>query len=342
MRKVRAKAPLRLGLAGGGTDVSPYSDEFGGCVLNATINMYAYTTLTELSDDHCTFSALDLDIEERSSVTEIPACDQSNLALHRMTYLRVMKDFNAGICLPVAVKTYCDAPAGSGLGSSSTLVVSMLQAYKALLDLPLGEYDIARLAFQIEREDCGLSGGRQDQYAAAFGGFNFMEFAGDSVIVNPLRIRRHIVNELEASMLLFFTGKSRDSAKIIQDQKRALKSSATSRLEAMHEIKRSAVVSKELLLRGDIEGLAMEMKNSWLSKKATSNSISNEFLDEVESRAMEAGALSLKISGAGGGGFMIMFVEPEHRVKVEHKLSDLNGRFVPFQFSDHGVMTWTI
>jgi D-glycero-alpha-D-manno-heptose-7-phosphate kinase len=342
MKKVRAKAPLRLGLAGGGTDVPPYCEEFGGCVLNATINMFAHTSITGIKGGQCIFRALDLGVEEKFHIDEVQASASETLVLHRATYLRIMTDFNNGECLPVLVSTHCDAPAGSGLGSSSTLVVSMLQAYKVLLDLPLGEYDIAKLAFQIERKDCGLSGGSQDQYAAAFGGFNFMEFVNGSVIVNPLRIRRHTVNELEASMLLFFTGTSRDSAKIIQDQKRALKSKAKSRLEAMHEIKRSALVSKELLLKGDIEGLASELKRSWLSKKATSNSISNQFLDEIEARAMKAGALSLKISGAGGGGFMFMFVEPERRIEIVNKLADLNGQFVPFQFTDNGVMTWTI
>lgn len=222
--KVRSKAPLRLGLAGGGTDVSPYSDEFGGCVLNATINMYAHAFIDDdMAEGTAVFEAKDLGIIEEINTAQ-PVSIDGKLKLHRAVYKRIMNDYNDGIYLPLKITTWSDVPAGSGLGSSSTVVVSIIEGLKQLLSLPLGEYDVAQLAYDIERKDCELAGGKQDQYAATFGGFNFMEFfSNDRVVVNPLRIRKYIINELETSLLLYFTGVSRDSANIIEDQVASLK-----------------------------------------------------------------------------------------------------------------------
>lgn len=215
---IRSKAPLRLGLAGGGTDVSPFCDKYGGCVLNATINLYAYCTIIPTSDNKIIFNASDRgEIFESQSVSEIPIDDK--LKLHKGVYNRIVKDFNNGKPLSFQMTTYSDVPAGSGLGSSSTMVVALLKAYMEWLNLPLGEYDMAHLAYQIERIDLGLSGGKQDQYAATFGGLNFMEFyENGKVIVNPLRIKNWLKNELENSIFIYYLGVSRDSAKIIDEQ----------------------------------------------------------------------------------------------------------------------------
>ncbi len=340
---VRAKAPLRLGLAGGGTDVSPYSDLFGGYVLNAAINMYAHTSIEELPTGCPTvFIAKDM-----NQIDQIDPKDgvsiQGLLRLHRAVYKRVMEQFNDSIYLPLKVITFIDAPPGSGLGSSSTMVVSMLEAYKTLLSLPLGEYDVAHLAYEIERNDCSLSGGKQDQYAATFGGFNFMEFKeNDSVVINPLRIRRHIINEFEASLVLYYTGQSRDSDKIINDQIASIRDTESQSLAAMHDVKASALRTKDMLLRGDILGMANELRFAWEAKKATSKSIANPLIDELEAAIFDAGAISLKVSGAGGGGFMMIFVYPEQKLDVINALSNFGGQSHRFQFSAEGSMTWTI
>lgn len=341
--KIRSRAPLRLGIAGGGTDVSPYSDEFGGCVLNATINMYAHAFIDDTVDENkVIFEAKDLGVTETLSLgSEITL--GGTLMLHRAVYKRVMEQFNGGKYIPLKLTTQSDAPPGSGLGSSSTMVVAMLEGFRQLLSLPLGEYDIAHLAYQIERLDCGLSGGKQDQYAATFGGFNFMEFyAGDRVIVNPLRMRRYIISELESSLILFFTGASRDSAKIIEDQINSLKQDDGAKLEAMHQVKRSAYKIKELLFKADIGGVASEFKFAWESKKATSSSISNAMINEIEQDILAAGALSMKVSGAGGGGFMMIFVEPENKLDVTNVLAKYDGRVHKFQFTNEGAYSWTI
>lgn len=340
---IRAKAPLRLGLAGGGTDVSPFSDTFGGCILNATINLYAYSFLEELNcKNYVEFYAKDLGLIDKFDLNnEIEI--KGPLKLHRAVYKRIMNDFNHGKYIPIRLFTQSDAPPGSGLGSSSTLVVSMIEAYKNLLNLPLGEYDIAHLAYEIERIDCNLKGGKQDQYAASFGGFNFLEFfSDDRVIVNPLSIKRSIINELESSIILYFTGISRHSDKIIKDQISSLSDSNKSSLDAMQIIKQSSYKMKDLLLRGDVRGLASELGASWLAKKNTSSSITNKSIDEIERSVLEAGALSLKVSGAGGGGFMMIFVKPEEKIDIIRSLEKFNGKIHNFQFSDQGSTSWTI
>lgn len=340
----RSKAPLRLGLAGGGTDVSPYSDQFGGCVLNATIDLYAYCTIETLAHTNVEFHAKDLGIHfEAPCVANYP--NSGPLSLHKAVYNRVIRDFCDGNSVPVRVTTHSDALPGSGLGSSSTMVVAMLAAFRELLNLPLGEYDLAHLAFEIERKDCALSGGKQDQYAATFGGFNFMEFySDDRVIVNPLRIRRNIENELQACLLLYFTGVSRSSAEIIDDQVNAVHSAASREMSiaAMHEVKRLAFEMKESLLKGEIDRVIEFVHRSWQAKKQMSNKISNSEIETVADAAMNAGARAVKIAGAGGGGFMMIFVEPSTRLDVEAKLRQFPGHCLKFNFTPSGVESWRV
>ncbi len=340
----RSKAPLRLGLAGGGTDVSPYSDHYGGCVLNATIDLYAYCTIETLDRDIVEFEAKDLDISFQAPSAPSYPNDQE-LALHKAVYNRIVSDFCDGRPLPVRITTHSDALPGSGLGSSSTMVVAMLAAFRELLNMPLGEYDLAHLAFEIERKDCALSGGKQDQYAATFGGFNFMEFyKDDRVIVNPLRIRRSIENELQASLLLYFTGVSRSSAEIIDDQVNAVHSVATreASISAMHEVKRLAYEMKESLLKGDIETVVDFFHRSWQAKKKMSTKISNPNIEAVADAALNAGARAVKIAGAGGGGFMMIFVKPSNRLDVESALRKLPGNCLKFNFTQNGVESWRV
>jgi len=188
--KIRARAPLRLGLAGGGTDLSPYCDQFGGAVLNVTIDRYAFATCTPRDDGRIVFDADDLGLSE----DWLPGQEASGqLKLHQAVYSRMIREFGSGQPIPVTLRSTVDAPAGSGLGSSSALVVALVDVMRELLDAPLGVYDVARIAYEIERIELQLSGGRQDQYAAAFGGMNFIEFlAGDRVVVNPLRAHRSV------------------------------------------------------------------------------------------------------------------------------------------------------
>jgi D-glycero-alpha-D-manno-heptose-7-phosphate kinase len=341
---VRSKAPLRLGLAGGGTDVSPYSEEHGGCVLNVTINMFAYCTIEELPDGGIEFEAKDIGLNVKNGFeTEFPLSDP--LVLHKAVYNRIVRDFNDGKPLSIRVTTYSDAPPGSGLGSSSTMVVAMLAAYRQLLGFTLGEYALAHLAYVIERIDCGLAGGKQDQYATVFGGFNFVEFyKDDRVIVNPLRIRRHIENELQHRLVLYFTGVSRESARIIDDQIKAVRGSDTGSdsLEAMHEVKRLSYEMKERLLKGDIDGVVQQFATSWEAKKRLAKSITNAHIDNIVATALNNGAQAVKISGAGGGGFMMIFIDPKRRLDVTRALNGFEGEIRRCEFTHNGVEEWTV
>lgn len=338
---IRSKAPLRLGLAGGGTDVSPYSDIYGGLVLNATINMYAYCTIEELDNGKIELVATDLHERQVFDIASTLPID-GTLDLHKGVYNRIIKDYGLQP-LSFRITTYSDAPAGSGLGSSSTMVVCILKAFVEWKNLPMGDYEIARLAYEIERLDLKLSGGKQDQYAAAFGGFNFMEFLpNDMVIVNPLRVKRWIVDELESSIVLYFTGASRSSAVIIDEQRKNTSNGNKEAVEAMHRIKQSAVDMKTALLKGDVTSFARILGKAWEDKKKMAGAISNPMIQEAFDVAMAAGAIAGKVSGAGGGGFIIFVVEPTKRRQVIEALNGLPGSTAGFQFSEGGTHGWKI
>ena len=339
---IRARAPLRLGLAGGGTDVSPYCDIHGGYVLNATIGRYAYAVIKTLDKPVIRLVATDQQTVEVKAVSE-PLVFDGKLDLHKAVYNHMIKHYNDGKFIPLELSTFCDAPAGSGLGSSSTLVVVMIRAFAELLNLPLDDYTIARLAFKIERVDCGLQGGRQDQYSATFGGFNFMEFYGDErAVINPLRIKNWIICELEASLVLFYTGVSRESAKIVADQSSNVKAGLVDAMDAMHGIKHEALVMKECLLRGDFAGIVDSMRQGWDNKKRSAKTVSNPLIEEIYNAAIAAGALAGKVSGAGGGGFMMFFVPPEKRMDVVRALNKFDGQVSNCHFTKNGTQAWRI
>jgi len=339
---VRSRAPLRLGLAGGGTDVSPFCDQHGGAVLNATVDMHAYTIIEPTDDGKVVFTAADIgDTWEAPADSEIVIAQP--LILHRAVYRRVVRQFNAGRPLACHITTYCDAPPGSGLGTSSTVVVSLLKGFVEWLNLPLGEYEIAQLAFEIERVDAALHGGRQDQYAATFGGVNFMEFyEKNRVIVNPLRIKNWILSELESSIVLFDSGVSRSSAAIIDEQTKNVTSGTGPSLEAMHELKVDAIGMKECLLKGNIPGLGEFMRRSWVAKKKLAASVTNKHIEHVYDAGIGAGAYAGKVSGAGGGGFIMFLVDPVRRVEVVRTLEKEEGRVMTCHFTKIGTEGWKI
>lgn len=341
---IRSRAPLRLGLAGGGTDVSPYCDEFGGAILNATIDYYAYAALEPLDNGQVEFVSADL--HAQASYPSAPVLEvDGKLDLFKAVYNHIVRNYNQGKPLSLRMSTRVDVPAGSGLGSSSTLVVAMLAAYVEWLNLPLGDYELAQTAFVIERQEAGLQGGKQDQYAAAFGGFNFMEFGQNGrVLVNPLRVKEWVISELEASLLLYFTGKSRTSADIIQEQSRNVRNRNVLALDAMHAIKEEAFRMKECLLRGDFQRLHQVLRSSWESKKRMAKHISNEHIEKLYACALKAGAHCAKISGAGGGGFMMFLTDPIHKDEVAAALhaNHDGGTTYACHFTNTGVQVWRV
>jgi D-glycero-alpha-D-manno-heptose-7-phosphate kinase len=337
---IRSKAPLRLGLAGGGTDVSPYSDLFGGAVLNATVSLYAYATIEPASDNKIRIRSVD-----KNTSIELPSSARleinGELDLIKGVYNRVISDYGL---LPQSftITTYVDVPAGSGLGTSSTVVTTVLGAFTEWLKLPLGEYDLAKLAYDIERIDLGMAGGKQDQYAATFGGVNFMEFSdNDKVIVNPLRVKDQVLNELSNNMILFYTKTSRISSEIIESQQRNVNEGSSKSVEAMHKLKELAVKMKEAILKGELDLLGELLNLSWQFKKQMADRITNPQIDRIYDAAIKAGATGGKISGAGGGGFMFFYCPGITRYNVISTLEEFGGHARRYEFTKQGLETWT-
>lgn len=337
----RSKAPLRIGLAGGGTDVSPYSDIYGGAILNATISLYAYATIEPRTDGKIVFNAVDQDTYiELESTQELELDDP--LLLFKGIYNRIVKDY-ANKPLAFTLTTYVDAPPGSGLGTSSTLVSTVIGAFSEWLKLPLGEYDIAFLSYQIERIDLQMAGGKQDQYAATFGGVNFMQFyADDKVIVNPLRIKSKILNELSHNIVLYYTGTSRFSSQIIESQQKNVKKDNKQSVEAMHALKDVAIEMKEAILKGELDHIGRLFHDSWQQKKKMAEGITNPMIDKMYDAAINAGSLGGKISGAGGGGFMFFYCPGNTRYAVIKALEEFGGAAQRYQFTKNGLQNWTI
>ena len=332
---------MRLGLAGGGTDLSPYCDEHGGAILNATIDRFAYAHVFPNDGDRVIFRARDVGEEE----TVDPDADlpiRQGLMLHRAVYAHVMKSYCGGVGIPLTLSTTIDVPAGSGLGASSALVVALIEAFRSALELPLGPYDVARLAFEIERLDLCLAGGRQDQYAAAFGGLNYIEFLPqERMIVNPLRIRRDYLNEFESSLVIAFTGQSRRSDTIIKEQVSGLAALNPETVANMHALKRDAAEMKVALVSGNIRGVAEILGHSWVAKKKTAAGISNPKVEELHDVARKAGAWAGKVSGAGGGGFLMLMTDPENRYQLITEINEAGGRASAAKLSFEGAEGWT-
>ncbi len=337
---VRARVPLRLGLAGGGTDLSPYCDEHGGAVLNVTIDRYAYAFIEPAEDGQVHFVAPDMDAEEVFA-PELEAIAGAKLQLHAGVLARMAREFCGGRISPLRITSFVDAPAGSGLGSSSALVVALVEAFRTYLGLPLGRYDVAHTAFEVERLELKLAGGKQDQYAATFGGANFIEFLDrDRVIVNPLRVPAGQLNELEASTVICFTGVSRRSETIIQDQT-ARMTGPGKNLDDLHQLKADAIEMKQALLRGEIEHMAHVLNRSWEAKKRTASGISTELIETLWECGRVAGARGGKVSGAGGGGFMMFLVPPPKRMQVIRALNAAGGTAGAVHFTAEGAESWS-
>ncbi len=337
----RSKAPLRIGLGGGGTDVSPYCDLYGGAILNATISLYAHATVELLDEPSIIIEARDRNESQTLPLTESLAIN-GKLDLAKGAYNRLVREFGPfpqGFRLTTSV----DAPAGSGLGSSSTLMVAIMGALAEWRKFPLGEYDLAHHCYEAERIDLGMAGGKQDQYAATFGGVNFMEFYGqDKVIVNPLRIKPSVLYELEHNLVLYFTDTSRLSSTIIESQARNVKENHRESIEAMDHLKEQARWMKEALLKGEVDEIGRVLDYGFKHKKNMAAGISNPRLDEIYEAALRSGSTGGKISGAGGGGFMMFYCPGNTRYAVQETLEKFGGRIQAYQFTAHGLASWSI
>lgn len=333
--KIRAKAPLRISFAGGGTDVPPYPERMGGCVLNATIDSFAWGSLRPRQDGTIKLASADFNLLLEYT-TQCEMLIDGQLDLVKAAINRFGAKNSGGF----EIFLHSDAPPGSGLGSSSALIVALVGLIKEFKNIRLNQYEIAEHAFQIERRDLAIQGGLQDQYAASFGGFNFMEFYGDAVVINPLRVNPEVLNELEHNLLLCYTGQTRRSDRIIEDQTQRLQAGNVETVDALGQQKQLAVDMKSALLRHKLDDFGDLLNSAWEAKRRISTKISNPQIEEMYAEARKQGALGGKITGAGGGGFILFYCQFENKLRVAEALIKMGAIPKEFAFEGHGLQTW--
>ena len=340
-RIYRSKVPFRISFGGGGTDMPDYCKYHTGAVINTTIRLFTHTSLQLRDDTKVTFKWVNKDEYEEHDFSNELDCSYG-LKLFKATHNHICKRFKLE---PIGydIVTWQDVPTGSGLGTSSTLIVSLIGVYMELFNLPLGEYDIAEMAIQIERVELGENGGKQDQYAAAFGGFNYMEFRGNDVIVNPIRIKDKVQDELENNILLYFTNFTRNSSDVLTEQLQKINNNNTTSLLSLHALVEQAKMIKDCLIKGNIDGLGEILDYGFQQKKMLAKGISTPEIELLYETAIKAGSTGGKISGAGGGGFMFFYCPTNTKYKVINELNKLNmGHHQPFTWNKFGIRTWQI
>jgi D-glycero-alpha-D-manno-heptose-7-phosphate kinase len=326
---IRAKAPLRISFAGGGTDVNPYPEEHGGCVLNCAIDRYSYCTL--VLHDQNTINIRALDYEESEEVKQDGA---SGIIKAALKVLQVESGTD--------IFVHSDVLPGAGLGGSSSLTVAIVGALAHWKKLQLSNYEIAELAYRIEREEAGIQGGKQDQYAATFGGFNFIEFLGSDTVVNPLQLKQDILNELQYRLMMCDTGKRRLSAGIIEDQLKRYHEKSSATVNALDETKQLALDMKDTLLNGDVDEVGILLNQGWRAKKKFSDKITALHIDKLYDIGIGNGALGGKLLGAGGGGYLLFLCQFDKWHKVARELERHGGKVTNCAFDFRGLQTWEV
>jgi D-glycero-alpha-D-manno-heptose-7-phosphate kinase len=336
----RARAPLRISFAGGGTDLSPYVEENGGLVLNATIDRYAYATLRFHDDPVIRVNSLDYKTVAQYPFGDTLAYDgKFDLVKACLRRMGPLPDSD-GRGIELYLET--EAPPGSGLGASSALVVAVIGALRAWRRLSLDKYEIARIAWEVERKDVGVPGGMQDQYAAVFGGFNLIEFRSETkVVVNPLRIEPRIVHELQYNLLLVLTGGTRTSSGIIESQMSGYATRRPGVAEAMDRMKALAMEAKDALLTGRLHDLAELLHEEFCEKRRTAEAVSTPFIEEMYDEVRRLGVIGGKVSGAGGGGFMFLYCPFDRKPAVVERLTEMGAQVMPMAFEHDGMQSWT-
>ncbi len=330
---MRARAPLRLSFAGGGTDVPPFPEREGGCVLSAAINLYAFGALSPRPGDAIHLRSADLGLALEFARGTPPVYD-GQLDLAKAAIRRLGGGGGYDMYL------HTDAPPGSGLGASSSLMVAVMGLLREWRRLAINEHELAALAYRLERIELGIPGGQQDQYAAAFGGWNFIEFHAGEVVVNPLRLPADVQHELEHNLVLCFTGATRGDADIFGEQARRCARGEPESLAALRRQKELAVEMKRLLLGRQPREFGLLLAEAWEHKKRISPHISNPRIDAVYAAAQAAGALGGKLNGAGGGGYMMFYCDFERRLAVEAALREQGCALRDFAFEPLGLATW--
>ena len=338
---LRARAPLRISFAGGGTDLPSYYEEHGGTVLCSTINRYASVTLAPRPDQQVRICSLDFDLIVKYGLDEEPIFDGA-LDLAKAAIARVNGRGGANGAGGRGLDLYLqsDAPPGSGMGGSASMTIAVIGALAEMVGRRLDKYEIAELAYSVERTDLGISGGRQDQYTTAFGGFNLIEFSRQRVVVNPLRIDKDVLNDLEEHLMLCYTGSTRFSAGLIEKQEGMYRAGRAETVEGLNELRSIAYAMKDALLTGDLREFGSLLNEAWRSKQRANPDITDESIGEMYETARRNGAIGGKLLGAGGGGYLLLFCEVGRRREVREKLERMGGQFTDFAFREEGLQVW--
>lgn len=332
---IRSRAPLRVSFSGGGTDVPPYTEEYGGVVLSSTIEKYAYCSLTPTDQEGIPVDSMGCTTGIGSGHLDAKSlngdADLVRAAMKRMEILDRLR-----------VSTGSDCPPGSGMGSSSALVVAVIGCLRSWKAKAMEKKEIAEMAYLIERSDVGIPGGMQDQYAAAFGGFNLMKFEKTGVSVEPISLSKSVKNELEYRLLLCSTGTTRPSGGILGRQIKSYREKNPKVMEALHEIKKLTLELHHELIHGRVEEFGELLGNEWELKKKIDPAISNDEVDRLYHTALDSGAIGGKLLGAGGGGYLLLFAEDGSQKKISSAVIKAGSRVENVRFEDQGLETWKL
>ncbi len=326
------RSPVRISFGGGGTDLPAYYQEYGGAVLSTAINKYFYTILGRRFDQCIQIISSDLRVCERWR--DFASLDIQGTSLE--IPVAVLKELDQEIFADLFLAS--EIPPGTGLGSSASVCVNVLKTLTTYLRTPLSKPDLAERAFYVARHVLKHHVGKQDEYAAAFGGLNFIEFFPDGTTrVEPVELNPAVLSEFQSSLLLFFTGAAHHSWGILEEQEKSTQERSRKPLDALHAIKELAYRMREALSRGDLERFAAMLHESWMAKKKVSSRISNNRIDRAYEAAIENGALGGKITGAGGGGFLLLYCEPQRHENVRQALAEHGLKEMSFNFDFQGA-----
>ncbi|PYU23824.1 MAG: GHMP kinase [Acidobacteria bacterium] len=326
------RSPVRISFAGGGTDLPAYYEKFGGAVLSTSINKYFYTILQKRTDGKIQVISSDLRVVE--TWRDISCMDVKSSALE--IPLSVIKELQSDLSVDLFLAS--EIMAGTGLGSSASVCVGVLKTLATYVDLPLSKYELAERSFHIARDILGKPVGKQDEYAAAFGGLNFITFHADgTTYVEPIELRSDYLREFESSLMLFFTGVAHNSWKLLQEQEQSTKKQIGSTVESLHELHDLAEHMRGALVKGDMGTFGDLLHQSWEAKKKISSNISNPLIDEAYALARRNGARGGKVAGAGGGGFLLLSCSQPHQDKVRDALTKLQLREMAFGLDTQGA-----
>ncbi len=326
------RSPVRISFAGGGTDLPAYYEQFGGAVLSTTINKYFYTILGKRTDNRIQIISSDLRVFESSHDIAAMKLEGSELEIP----FAVLKDVARDLALDLFLAS--EIPPGTGLGSSASVCVNILKTLTTYLDQPLSRYELAERAFHIARDVLARHVGKQDEYASAFGGLNFITFERDgSVQVQPVKIEDGLIQNLQTNLMLFFTGSAHHSWTILEEQEKLTRTQGSIAVEALHEVRSLAYRMKDALERGELNTVGLLMDEAWQAKKRVSARISNPRIDHFYGLARAEGAIGGKITGAGGGGFLLLYCEPDNQPAVRQALTSEGLQEMAFAFDFQGA-----